>query len=149
MKKMNKKGFTLMEMLIVIAIIAILIAIAIPTFTNALDKSRQRTDEANARSLKSLIATVYMSANPGEWNDTLAGTTFYLAKDGQTCGAAADLTISGETIAKIEDKATYTCKAYKATGEITGTCSTEGIVVVNCAAVPGGAAAAAGGGEEG
>lgn len=41
MRKMkNKKGFTLMEMLIVVAIIAILIAIAIPTFTS-LDKGTQ------------------------------------------------------------------------------------------------------------
>ena len=61
MKKMNKKGFTLMEMLIVIAIIAILIAIAIPTFTSALEKSRQRTDQANVRSLKSLAVADYMS----------------------------------------------------------------------------------------
>ena len=45
----NKKGFTLMEMLIVVAIIAILIAIAIPTFSNQLDKSRQATDLANIR----------------------------------------------------------------------------------------------------
>ena len=32
----NKKGFTLMEMLIVVAIIAILVAIAIPTFSGSL-----------------------------------------------------------------------------------------------------------------
>lgn len=45
----NKKGFTLMEMLIVVAIIAILIAIAIPTFSSQLDKSRQAADIANIR----------------------------------------------------------------------------------------------------
>ena len=47
--KNNKKGFTLMEMLIVVAIIAVLVAIAIPTFNNALEKSREATDEANVR----------------------------------------------------------------------------------------------------
>ncbi len=50
MKKMqNKKGFTLMEMLIVVAIIAILVAIAIPTFSNALNKAKIATDKANIR----------------------------------------------------------------------------------------------------
>lgn len=48
-KKLNKKGFTLMEMLIVVAIIAILIAIAIPTFTGAVNKARVAADEANLR----------------------------------------------------------------------------------------------------
>ncbi len=50
MKKNNNKGFTLMEMLIVVAIIAILVAIAIPTFTGSLNKAREAADEANARS---------------------------------------------------------------------------------------------------
>ena len=50
MKKNNKKGFTLMEMLIVVAIIAVLVAIAIPVFTNQLEKAREATDEANIRS---------------------------------------------------------------------------------------------------
>ena len=43
-------GFTLMEMLIVVAIIAVLIAIAIPVFTSQLEKSREATDGANIRS---------------------------------------------------------------------------------------------------
>lgn len=48
-KKNNKKGFTLMEMLIVVAIIGILIAIAIPTFTKSLNEAKKATDEANLR----------------------------------------------------------------------------------------------------
>ena len=47
--KKNEKGFTLMEMLIVVAIIAVLIAIAIPTFTASLNKAKVATDEANIR----------------------------------------------------------------------------------------------------
>ena len=49
--KMNKKGFTLIEMLVVIAIIAILVAIVIPTVTNATEKAKQATDLANVRSM--------------------------------------------------------------------------------------------------
>ena len=50
MKKNNNKGVTLMEMLIVVAIIAVLVAIAIPVFTNQLEKAREATDAANIRS---------------------------------------------------------------------------------------------------
>ena len=50
MKKMNKKGFTLAELLIVVAIIAVLVAIAIPVFSSQLEKAREATDLANIRS---------------------------------------------------------------------------------------------------
>ena len=49
-KKNNNKGFTLAELLIVVAIIAVLVAIAIPVFTSQLEKSREATDAANIRS---------------------------------------------------------------------------------------------------
>lgn len=49
-KRKDHSGFTLMEMLIVVAIIAVLVAISIPTFTNILEKSRESTDLANVRS---------------------------------------------------------------------------------------------------
>lgn len=48
--KENKKGFTLAELLIVVAIIAVLVAIAIPIFTAQLQKAKVATDEANIRS---------------------------------------------------------------------------------------------------
>jgi len=63
MKKMNKKGFTLMEMLIVVAIIAILIAIAIPTFSNQLLKSKQAADNATVRSAYAEAMASYLVSN--------------------------------------------------------------------------------------
>ena len=47
----RKQGFTLAELLIVVAIIAVLVAVAIPVFTAQLEKARRATDVANLRSL--------------------------------------------------------------------------------------------------
>ena len=57
MKKMNKKGFTLIEMLVVIAIIAVLVAIIIPTVTSATGKAEAAANAANLRSIKAEIVT--------------------------------------------------------------------------------------------
>lgn len=48
--KLNKKGFTLAELLIVVAIIGVLVAISIPIFSSQLEKAREATDAANIRS---------------------------------------------------------------------------------------------------
>ena len=45
----NEKGFTLAELLIVVAIIGVLVAISIPIFTSQLEKSREAVDAANIR----------------------------------------------------------------------------------------------------
>lgn len=55
--KQNKNGFTLMEMLIVIAIIAVLIAVAIPVFASQLEKAGEATDLANVRSAYAQVST--------------------------------------------------------------------------------------------
>ena len=49
MKRKLNKGFTLAELLIVVAVIAVLVAIAIPVFTTQLEKSREATDASNIR----------------------------------------------------------------------------------------------------
>ena len=61
MKK--SKGFTLAELLIVVAIIAVLVAIAIPIFSNQLEKARESTDAANVRSAYAQIVTNYLTEN--------------------------------------------------------------------------------------
>lgn len=61
-KYMNKeKGFTLAELLIVVAIISALVAISIPIFSSQLDKARASTDAANVRAAKAAAVTDYMT----------------------------------------------------------------------------------------
>lgn len=81
-KLTNKKGFTLMEMLIVVAIIAILVAIAIPTFTAALGRAKAATDLANIRS-------GYANAQVLAITDGKAAT-YVLNKDGTVSTTATD-----------------------------------------------------------
>lgn len=47
----NKKGFTLIEMLVVIAIIAVMVSIIVPTVSDATKKARAATDAANLRTV--------------------------------------------------------------------------------------------------
>ena len=60
-KKANKKGFTIMEMLIVVAIIAVLVAIAIPTFNGALEKSKEAADVANVRAVYAELVVAHLT----------------------------------------------------------------------------------------
>ncbi len=59
--KKNNKGFTLAELLIVVAIIAVLVAIAIPVFTSQLEKSREATDLSNVRSAYAEVMADYLA----------------------------------------------------------------------------------------
>lgn len=56
-EKQSKSGFTLAELLIVVAIIGVLVAISIPIFTSQLERSREATDAANIRSQYAQVMT--------------------------------------------------------------------------------------------
>lgn len=57
----NRKGFTLAELLIVVAIIAVLVAISIPIFTGQMEKAREAADAANIRAQYAEVMAQAMS----------------------------------------------------------------------------------------
>ena len=60
-KLQNKKGFTLMEMLIVVAVIAILVAVAIPVYNAQMHKARVAADWANLRAYYAELQLDYLT----------------------------------------------------------------------------------------
>ncbi len=55
----SRRAFTLAELLIVVAIIAVLVGVSIPIFTSQLEKSREATDIANMRAAKAVAVQLY------------------------------------------------------------------------------------------
>lgn len=51
----NKKGFTLVELMVVVAILGVLVAVAVPVYSNVTDNAKKTTCAANIRTLKSAI----------------------------------------------------------------------------------------------
>lgn len=112
-RKSGKKGFTLMEMLIVVAIIGILIAIALPTFNNALTKARISADEANLRSYYAEVLTEYMLDGD---KDTKISTIAAGKNNARTGGVEVPETGASGNVEKVQiSGADYTLQAGSCT----------------------------------
>ena len=53
--KKNKKGFTLVELVIVVAVMAVLVAVAIPTVTSITKTAKDTVANTNAKTIESII----------------------------------------------------------------------------------------------
>ena len=92
--KKNNKGFTLAELLIVVAIIAVLVAIAIPVFTTQLEKSRESTDLANVRSAYAECVTDFLTNG----NKSYAGKSITVAAQQTQSGWQGGVSTIGTSI---------------------------------------------------
>ena len=88
-KKLNNKGFSLVELIIVIAIMAVLIGVLAPQYLKYVEKSRRSADLDNWDSIISAIE-VYASDPANTASVTGDGTVTFSAK-----GAAGSISTSG------------------------------------------------------
>ena len=77
----NKKGFTLVELMIVVVIMAILVAVAVPIFNAVTTNAKNRTCAANARILSSQINTIVMNEIGGGDGESAAVTALTLTTE--------------------------------------------------------------------
>ena len=61
----RKKGFTLAELLIVVAIIAVLVAVSVPVFTAQRSKAVDAVNKANIRAAKAMALAAFYDAKTG------------------------------------------------------------------------------------
>ncbi len=64
MKTQNKKGFTIVELVIVIAVIAILAAVLIPTFANLIQKANLSSDQVAVRNMNTALKASEVDGKP-------------------------------------------------------------------------------------
>ena len=83
MKKLNKKGFTIVELVIVIAVIAILAAVLIPTFAAVVEKANRSAAMQNARNAVSTMEMVEDGQIPEGTFYIKSGDYYFTLKDRQ------------------------------------------------------------------
>lgn len=106
MSNCRKKGFTLIEMLVVIAIIAILVAIVVPTVSKATNKASYATDAANLRSIMG-VANVKLSETSADVAAAVSAMTPFDCKTFPGAKAYIYYVNPGFIVAYYDNEGTY------------------------------------------
>ena len=98
----SKKGFTLVELMIVVVIMAILVAVAVPIYSAVTKNARKKTCLANQREIVSQLGNADMAGTV-----TLAATTYTLTTNGTGDNGTWDSAATTAGIDKLFQKAPY------------------------------------------
>jgi type IV pilus assembly protein PilA len=108
MKKMNNKGFSLVELIIVIAIMAILVGVLAPQFIKYVEQSRESTDISSIDEVKKAVETFVADYNPGgSITVTATGSTINLTDNGTSPAFASYASDYGITSDSTKLKSKY------------------------------------------
>ena len=105
-KKMNNKGFSLVELIVVIAIMAVLVGVLAPQFIKYVEKSREATDIQNCDTIKSVVESYYADKEtlPQKVIVTINGTNTSATKEDGSTKENAGLADAGVDKNKIKAK---------------------------------------------
>lgn len=158
MKKMsqkNNKGFSLVELIVVVAIMAVLMGILVPTLVKNVEKSKKQKDASAIEEIRSTMVTTLADPTYSDIEATIVydDTTIDIDEPGTTGSITA---VSPITDAEVETFLTavsadvkdwiFTSKAYKAKDKVTFVIKDQMVTVYREAeneSVPGGAAGGA------
>ena len=120
MKKSLKKGFTLVELVIVIAVIAILSAVLIPTFGNVIENSKTTSAYENARNAMTSYSVNNEGASIGDGWVVVFNSTQAYVEEGSTGANDTNKKISYKDAYVFQYKDGQLVKEYKAEGSSKG-----------------------------
>lgn len=97
-KQKNNKGFSLVELIVVIAIMVVLVAVLAPVFTRYIESSRRSTDVQNAASIgESVLADV---ADNATWYQSYVDGTVTEVKSGIPTAIKENVVTKGDAVEK-------------------------------------------------
>ena len=106
--KRNRKGFTLVELVIVIAVIAILAAVLLPTFSNVIENAKVSSATQNATNAFKAYYASDAIASVSDNFDTMADYKDFAVYVRNGDGADYKFTVQGDVSLKLDGKGTFT-----------------------------------------
>lgn len=120
MKKMNNKGFSLVELIIVIAIMAVLMGVLAPQLLKYVEDSRVQTDLSAMAEVENAVKIALSVEDV--YNSVSDGTTVTIQNNAQV--ATTNTTLTSEVLKTIPDSIKLTSKTWSdSTGTVTITFS--------------------------